>query len=76
MSCPGPHQLCRGCGGTGTVHGSAVYVSDHGAGESVAAPHGCRHCRDRGFACQATTPCDGEHHADTPLIRLDRRPPA
>lgn len=75
MSCPGPHQGCRGCGGTGLVHGVAVYVSDHGVGEDVSAPHGCRHCRGRGFSCQASPHCQGKHEPGTPMIRPDQRPP-
>ncbi|MEU2793151.1 hypothetical protein [Streptomyces sp. NPDC007100] len=73
--CPGPHLLCKGCGGQQTELRSTLYVSGVGHPGEIHAPHGCRSCRGRGFFCRHGTSCRGEHNEQTPFRRPDEIPP-
>ncbi|WP_103504172.1 MULTISPECIES: hypothetical protein [Streptomyces] len=55
--CAGPHPECDGCLGTGTVTRATLYVGYTGEAQSVAAPHGCRHCASHGYICRAVPRC-------------------
>ena len=75
MSCPGPHQLCPGCGGAGTVP-TRVLGMRHGRPYQAQSTTQCRPCQGRGDYCRAEPRCGKPGEAITRAVRPEDMPPA
>ncbi|MFJ3232882.1 hypothetical protein [Streptomyces sp. NPDC086787] len=73
--CAGPHLACRGCSGNGKVPGTTLYVGRGSRGSDLLAEHVCQACQGKGFFCQASPVCVGDHEETTPVINPGKLPP-
>lgn len=74
-SCPGPHHMCRGCGGAGMESGMVLHVNRSGVASEMPASHVCTSCQGRGFFCKAAPTCSGGYSPRTPSLHPHALPP-